>query len=92
MTGRTTTTTVVFHHPFALGTVDELLPPGSYAVETDEELIPGLSFLAYRRIRTTIILPVAFGATTARQVVAIDPLELEAALARDTQTLRPAGP
>lgn len=82
---RTTTKTVVFHRPFAIGGVDGLLPPGSYAVEMEEELIPGVSFLAYRRVRTTMILPIAFGITTARQVVTIDPEDLEAALVRDAQ-------
>ncbi len=82
---RTTTKTVVFHRPFAIGGVDGLLPPGSYAVEMEEELIPGVSFLAYRRVRTTMILPIAFGMTTARQVVTIDPEDLEAALVRDAQ-------
>ena len=82
---RTTTRTVVFHHPFAIGAVAGLLPSGSYAVETDEEVVPGLSFIAYRRVRTTMTLPIAFGITTARQVVTIDPQELEAALARDAQ-------
>ena len=85
MMARTTTRTVVFHHPFAIGAVDGLLPSGSYAVETDEEVVPGLSFIAYRRVRTTMTLPIAFGITTARQVVTIDPQELEAALARDAQ-------
>jgi hypothetical protein len=85
MMARTTTKTVVFHHPFAIGAVDGLLPSGSYAVETDEELIPSLSFIAYRRVRTTMILPVAFGITTARQVATIDPQDLEAALLRDAQ-------
>ena len=85
MMARTTTRTVVFHHPFAIGAVDGLLPSGSYAVETDVEVVPGLSFIAYRRVRTTMTLPIAFGITTARQVVTIDPQELEAALARDAQ-------
>ena len=85
MMARTTTRTVVFQHPFAIGAVDGLLPSGSYAVETDEEVVPGLSFIAYRRVRTTMTLPIAFGITTARQVVTIDPQELEAALARDAQ-------
>jgi hypothetical protein len=85
MMERTTTKTVVFHRPFAIGGVDGLLPPGSYAVEMEEELIPGVSFLAYRRVRTTMILPIAFGITTARQVVTIDPEDLEAALVRDAQ-------
>lgn len=52
-------------------------------VETDEELIPGLSFLAYRRIRTTIVIPFDAGMHTARQVAEIDPDDLAAALARD---------
>jgi hypothetical protein len=84
MMERTTTKTVVFPHPFAIGAVDGLLPPGSYVVETDEELIPGISFLAYRRVRTTMILPIAFGA---RQVVTIDPQELEVALVRDAESI-----
>jgi hypothetical protein len=87
MMARTRTKTVVFHHPFAIGAVDGLLPSGSYAVETDEELIPGLSFIAYRRVLTTMILPIPFGLTTARQVVTIDPQELEAALAGDARTV-----
>jgi hypothetical protein len=87
MMERTTTKTVVFHHPFAVGAVDGLLPPGSYVVETDEELIPGISFLAYRRVRTTMILPIAFGVAGARQVVTIDPQELEVALVRDAESV-----
>jgi len=85
MMARTTKRTVVFHHPFAIGAADGLLPSGSYAVETDEEVIPGLSFIAYRRVRTTMILPIAIGMTTARQVVTIDQEDLEAALVRDAQ-------
>lgn len=89
MMARTTKRTVVFHHPFAIGAVDGLLPSGSYAVETEEEVIPGLSFTAYRRVRTTMVLPIAFGMATARQVVTIDPQELEAALVRDAQAEHP---
>jgi hypothetical protein len=36
--------------------LDEVQPPGTYAVNADEELIEGLSFLAYRRVATTIYL------------------------------------
>ena len=56
MTIRTSSKTVVFTRPFSLTGVDEVLPAGSYVVQTDEELIEGLSFLSYRRIATAIIL------------------------------------
>jgi len=86
MTVRTTTKSVTFRHPFLLKGADGAQPAGTYAVETDEEQIPGLSFLAYRRISTTIVLSVRYGTTLARQVATIDPADLEAALARDLLT------
>jgi hypothetical protein len=57
MTTRTTTDTVTFHRPFYLKGVDRLLPPANYRVVTDEELIEGLSFAAYRRTSTVIFVP-----------------------------------
>jgi hypothetical protein len=43
-------TTVRFTAPFSLRGVDEVQPPGDYAIDEDEELIDGLSRLAYRRV------------------------------------------
>ena len=57
MTMRTTSKTVTFHRPFWLKGVDRLLPPADYRVVTDEELIEGLSFLAYHRVSTVIFVP-----------------------------------
>ncbi|HSR56277.1 MAG TPA: hypothetical protein VLN73_08540 [Alphaproteobacteria bacterium] len=54
MTVRTTKKTVTFVNSFKLGDFEEVLPPGTYDVETDEELLEGLSFHAYRRILTLI--------------------------------------
>ena len=54
---RTTREILTFNRPFSLSAVDEVQPAGSYAVDVDEELIEGLSFLAYRRVATTIYLP-----------------------------------
>jgi hypothetical protein len=45
--------------------------------------LDNLSILAYRRISTTIELPAVGTAGSRRQVITIDPLELEAALTRD---------
>jgi len=40
-------------------------------------------YLAYRRVSTTIELPSGFSAMMSRQLVEIDPLDLEAAETRD---------
>ena len=39
MTVRTTSRTVTFTHPFNLSGMDKEQPAGTYAVETDEELL-----------------------------------------------------
>ena len=75
---RTTRETVTFDHPFALGAVDGLHPAGTYTVEIDEDLIEGVSFLAYRRIATTIYLPLRYGGPGSVQAVRVDPRELDA--------------
>jgi hypothetical protein len=81
---RTHGRTVTFLRPFALRGVDGVQPPGTYTVETEEELIEGLSFPAYRRKATVMLLPALDSASTgSRQIATIDPLELQAAQARD---------
>ncbi len=83
MTERITRSSVTFLHDFFLRDIDGVQPPGTYLVETVEEPLGTLSFLAYRRVCTTVTLP-AIGVTSLRkQVVAIDPDELQAALAKD---------
>lgn len=85
MTVRTTTRHVTFRRAFSLQGVEGVQPPGTYAVETDEEQILGLSFPAYRRMTTTITLPIRRGGIVGRQMSTIDPADLESALARDLQ-------
>ena len=81
MTVRTSRKTVTFTRPFALSGIDGVQPAGTYTVETDEELLPGLSFPAHRRIATLIVLRSRGGAPV--EVANIDPLELQAAQERD---------
>jgi hypothetical protein len=81
MTVRTTRTTVTFRRPFSLQGVDCVLPAGDYRVLTDEALIEGLSFLAYRRV-ATLIFPLAIRRDAAGMFT-IDPHDLAAALERD---------
>ena len=82
MIARSLNKTAVFNRPFLLKGVDRTLPAGSYRVVTDEELIDGISFPAYRRVATMIFVPAAPG-TSSVEMVTIDPLDLQAALNRD---------
>ena len=70
-----------FNRAFALNGVDRMLPAGRYRVVTDEELIEGLSFPAYRRVATMMFVPGANGSSL--EMVTIDPAELQAAHERD---------
>jgi len=85
----TSTMTVRFAEPFTLTGLEREQPAGNYTVETDEELIPSLSFTAYRRTATWLRLPGqregAGPSAGHSEVVAIDPVELDAALARDAR-------
>jgi hypothetical protein len=83
MTTRTTFTTVKFVRPFKLAGVDGVHPPGTYEVETEEELLQNLSLPAFRRIETRIQLPYRIMGIEAVQTVTVDPKDLDAALARD---------
>jgi hypothetical protein len=83
MTTRTNSKTVTFVHPFLLKGIDRLLAAGDYRVVTDEELIEGLSFPAYRRIATAIFVPAQSHHASSVEMVTIDPLDLQAAHDRD---------
>ena len=82
MIARALSKTVVFSKPFLLRGIDRMLPAGDYRVVTDEELIEGLSFPAYRRVSTMIFVP-AMHRASAVEMVTIDPLDLRSALDRD---------
>lgn len=83
MIARSFSKDVVFRRPFVLKGVDRTLPAGSYRVVTDEELIEEISFPVYRRVATMLFVQAAQGASSIA-MVAIDPLDLQAALDRDT--------
>jgi hypothetical protein len=75
---RTRSTTVTFDAPFTLPGLDRAYPAGRYRVDIDEEELD-VSFAAFRRVATTIML--VFGGTT--QAWPADPRDLDAALASD---------
>jgi hypothetical protein len=84
MTIRTTRTTVSFSSPFTLQSLEGIQPAGEYVVLIDDELIEGLSRLAYRRVAMLFQTP-AVSASRPRptQSFAISQTELDAALMKD---------
>jgi hypothetical protein len=75
MTIRSRREAVTFKHPFRLRGVDRLLPAGTYEVITDEESIEGLSFAAFRRIATMILVPGA-GSASVLEMISIGSVDL----------------
>lgn len=83
MTIRTSSKFVIFNHPFKIGMLSELQPAGSYQVDTDEELIEGLSFVAYKRILTIIHLHSKTKLKNLTRALTISAKDLETALRKD---------
>lgn len=80
---RTTSRSVTFKRSFTLPGLDSPQPPGTYVVETDEEAIEAVSMTAFRRVATWIVLPSLAGRPGVTETLAVDPAELDQALARD---------
>lgn len=80
---RTTETTITFHHPFLLPSVDCPQPAGTYRLVTDEEEILGLSFLAFRRTAIMLHTPAISTSDRQDQVFYVTSMELAAALEAD---------
>jgi len=76
MTMRSRRETITFKHPFRIKGVDRLLPPGSYEVITDEEMIEGLSFAAFRRVATMITVPAPPPRASTTERISISPVDL----------------
>jgi hypothetical protein len=85
MTIRSRRETVTFKHPFRIRGVDRLLPAGAYEVITDEEMIEGLSFAAFRRVATMIVVPAA-ATCLAMERISIGSVDLSDAQRIDAST------
>lgn len=83
MLTRTKHTTARFNHPFLLTGFEAPQPPGEYDIDEDEQIIEGLSWVAYRRVATFIHLPARNAGARTRQVIEILHAELETALELD---------
>jgi hypothetical protein len=83
MTIRTDRTTISFKNAFRLAGIDSEQPAGDYVLDTDHELIEGLSRLAYRRVATVLQLPSISAHQGSLQRVSVNQNELDAALMKD---------
>jgi hypothetical protein len=79
---RTKRSTLTFSRAFTLEGAERSFPAGVYELVTDEELIEGLSFPAYRRVASWILTPPQ-NSSGPTEMIMIDPAELAAAHTRD---------
>jgi hypothetical protein len=79
---RTKRSTLTFSRAFTLEGGERSFPAGAYELVTDEELIEGLSFPAYRRVASWILTP-AQNSSSPTEMISIDPAKLAVAHARD---------
>jgi hypothetical protein len=86
MTTRSRRETITFAHPFRIKGIDRSLPAGAYEVITDEEMIEGLSFAAYRRVATMIVVPAAPPRSSAMEMISIGSVDLADAQRVDAST------
>jgi hypothetical protein len=86
MTIRSRRETITFQHPFRIKGIDRSLPAGDYGVITDEEMIEGLSFAAYRRIATMIVVPAAPPRSSTMEMISISSVDLSDAQRIDACT------
>jgi hypothetical protein len=83
---RTTRSRVTFASPFVIRGIDGEQRPGSYDVETEEEVIEGKLHTVYLRVAT--IIYVGRGGTTSAYMV--DPAELARAVLNDAAMNSPS--
>ena len=88
MTMRSRREAITFLHPFRIKGIDRLLPPGAYKVITDEELIEGLSYPAFRRVATMIMVPAAPPRSSTMEMISIGSVDLSDAQRIDASAPR----
>ena len=88
MTIRSRRETITFQHPIRIKGIDRSLPAGDYEVITDEEMIEGLSFAAYRRVATMIVVPAAPPHSSATEMISIGSVDLSDAQRLDASMSR----
>ncbi len=83
MIERTTNSEITFAHPFVLSSLVVPLQAGTYRLVVDEELIEGVSFVAYRRVATHLEIPAISVEAGTRQFLQVSAEEIANALRND---------
>ena len=91
MSLKTTRGIAAFKEPFSLRNVEGIQPAGEYNVYVEDELIPGLSRTAWRRVSTLLQTPSISSSQEQSRLVVVNSTELEAALMKDQHLTIVAG-
>jgi hypothetical protein len=92
VTIRTSETTVTFTRDFTLGAMERPQPAGTYRLVMDDEEMPGVSFVALRRIATFLHTPaLSMSGPFKSEVYHVGSNELAAALDDDGRWSRERG-
>ncbi|MFC3058528.1 hypothetical protein [Paenirhodobacter populi] len=83
MNTRSSRKQVTFSHAFTLSGYSDVLPAGKYDVLVEEELLQGLSFEAYRRTSTCMMVGGKGKEAGRVEMRPVTEEDLEAALSRD---------
>jgi hypothetical protein len=83
LTIRTTRSIVSFRSSFTLRNLEGVHPAGEYIVLADDELIEGLSGVAYRRLVTLFQTPAISASQRRTESFSISQTDLDAALMKD---------
>jgi hypothetical protein len=73
-------TAISVSKPFTFRNPDDIQPAGGYLLDTDEELIEGLSGLAYCRVTTFLHLPSISRQQSRAELRSVNPAKLDAAV------------
>lgn len=93
MQNRSSSSTVTFENEFTLSGYPDALPPGDYQVLIDEELLQGISFEAYRRTATYLMVAGTGVNLERNELRATTTADIDAALDRDrASTVRTVAP
>jgi hypothetical protein len=85
MDNKTSESNVVFRNRFSLGAAVSDLPPGTYRVTKEHELIEGISYPAFRTTSLLIEIPSIGTLSMTKQFIAVTERELGAALDLDAR-------
>ena len=83
---RSTRSTMAFPKPFILSGYSGQLPAGEYEILVEEEVIEGLSFVAYRRTAVFLTIQGKDGQAGWTELRPITWTDLETALGQDPQS------